>query len=268
MKLDLTSVRAKITRAQEHAQSLKNEIVAWNERHPYSISTQANDDFTRYSIYIRVIEPPPITRWKLMFADSIHNLRHALDHHVRAVAIAETGQEPPANEKALQFPIEDSASEFAVVCRKRLGKISAPVVAIFEKAQPYNRPHPDLPPLLSILRDLTNGDKHRLPPLAYAAVAQGHVGFKRIDGGPIHEKWEQFAESREIKGDTEIFAMQTDRPTPDMCFDRTEFLVPICVWHGKREASAPEGSDRTDATGLLNLLSTEVRSVINWFSKV
>ena len=48
-----------------------------------------------------------------------------------------------------------------------LGQISEPVRAIFESLQPYNRPDPTLPPLLRILRELNNVDKHRLLKLAY-----------------------------------------------------------------------------------------------------
>jgi hypothetical protein len=40
--------------------------------------------------------------------------------------------------------------------------LSSAVWAAMERMQPYNRPHQVLPPLLGILADLDNSDKHRL----------------------------------------------------------------------------------------------------------
>jgi hypothetical protein len=86
-----------------------------------------------------------------MIGDCFSNMRSALDPLVCAIAIADTGKNPPSFEKKLQFPITDCRSEFddAVIKRKQLGDIRDPVRTVFESLQPYNRPHKTLPPLLA-----------------------------------------------------------------------------------------------------------------------
>src|SRR5260370_41099258 len=102
-----------------------------------------------------------------MFEDAINNMRTALDYLVQTIAIHESGQAIPPCAKSLHFPITDSRAEFNERVRtKKLGDISDPVRAIFESLQPYNGPHPTLPPILAILRQLNNTDKHRLLRLA------------------------------------------------------------------------------------------------------
>jgi hypothetical protein len=268
MNLDLTGVRAKLARSQEHAQTLKNEIRTWMDRSPYSVTTQANADSTRYSIFLRVNEEPQLQRWTLIFADALHNLRSSLDYLVYAIAVYESSSNPPPYERRLQFPIEDNGPDFDESVRtRRLGDISDPVRTIFKSVQPYNRPHPELPPLLAILRKLTNSDKHRLLRLAFAAIAKGNIGFKSTTSQD-DRNWRAFPHSGEVKDGTEIFAMACDRPSPDMEYERTEFEIVVTVGHDKRDPSGPEGSDRTELVALFMALHTEVRKVIYMFAKL
>ncbi len=147
MSVDLSSVNAKLRRAEEHAQAVKDEVRAWMDTNPYSVSKEPNADFTRYSLILHVSKEPLLERWGLMIGDSIHCLRCVLDHLVYAIAIHESGQNPPPDADSLQFPIADSADNFARDSRRRLKPLSNPVRAVIESLQPYNRPHPDLPPL-------------------------------------------------------------------------------------------------------------------------
>src|SRR5947209_3565314 len=104
---------AKLERAREHAQTIKDESGAWFHKYSYTISHKPNDEFTRYSIILNFPACPPFQRWSLLFADSIHNLRCALDHLIYAIAVHESGgQDPPPNADALQFPVCDSAANF------------------------------------------------------------------------------------------------------------------------------------------------------------
>jgi hypothetical protein len=160
-------------------------------------------------------------------------------------------------------PITDSRANFdkAVIDRKRLGTISDHVRTEIESVQPHNRPHPDLPPLLSILRDLNNTDKHKLLRLAYGTLATGNIGFVG-DQSQDGRVWKVIPYSGEIEDGTEVLAMVCDRSAPNMKYDRTIFDVIVAIWHGKRDPSGPEGSDRSDFASLLNLLITDVRQVI------
>jgi hypothetical protein len=259
--LDLASVLAKLGRAHEHAQTVKHEVLAWRDSSPYLITRETNADCTRYSLVAHIGNEPPLRRWSLMVADAIHNLRCALDHLIFAVAVRESAQNPPPNEGELAFPICNKPESFAAASARRLGSISDPVRAAIEASQPYNRPHPKLPPLLRILRDLENADKHKLLRLAFSAVAQGKVGFT---GGDLPEGTEVrfIANSGEIEDGTEIAAYTLSRPTPNMRIDKFDFLVVVAIQHEKRDAAGPVGSDRTDFASLLTALTTEVRSTI------
>ena len=136
MLLDLTDIRAKIARAQEHRQAIKDEIGAYFNRHPYGVTTQANADYTRYSILFRVNEPPPLQRWSLMFADCLTNLRTALDYLIYAIACHEAAPNPPRDSN-YGFPITDSPENFGKALNVgRLGDISTTVRAAIERVQP------------------------------------------------------------------------------------------------------------------------------------
>ena len=263
MNLDLSSVRAKLARSQEHAQAIKNELRSWKDRSPYSVITHANAECTRYSVILRINEAAPFQRWTLMFADCLSNLRAALDHLVYAIAVHEAAPNPPADEGKLMFPIADSTANFndLIMKQRRLGNISDPVRTAIEAVQPYNRPHPDIPPLLSILRNLNNTDKHKLLRLAYGTLATANVGFigSQIPDGGV---WKVIPYSGEIEDGTEVLAMVCDRSAPNMKYDKTIFDVIIAIRYGKRDPAGPEGSDRTDLASLLNLLITDVRQVI------
>jgi hypothetical protein len=268
VNLDLTDVLAKLTRSQEHAQSVKNEVRAWMDRHPYSLTKQANADYTRYSLFLRENEPPPLRRWTLIIGDSIHNLRCTLDYLVYAVAVHQAGgASPPPYDRCLAFPITDCGDDFdKAVERRLLGSISDPVKAVFKLLQPYNRPHPTLPPLLSILRSFDNADKHRLIRLAYGTSSGGGIGFE--GDSPAGAKWTPHINTGELKDGTEVCAMVCDRSAPAMDFnDPISVEVNISLWHGKRDPSGPNGSERSEFSALLDALSEEVRKVVRTFTK-
>ncbi|HKW16426.1 MAG TPA: hypothetical protein VJO35_02840 [Terriglobales bacterium] len=268
MKIDLANIRAKLSRSQEHAQTIYGEIKAWIDREPYSLTKQVNPDCTRYSLVLRENEPAPFKRWTLIFSDALNNLRSALDYLVYEVAVIDTCTIPPAFERKLMFPLTDSDADFDEAVRKRrvLGDISDPVRAVFKSLQPYHRPHPTLPPLLYILRELNNTDKHRLLNLAYGAITQGNLGLVGHHP-PDGRKCQTLVAFGEIKDGTEVAANVFDRPTPNMEWDRTEMEIVVAVWHGKRDASAPEFTAYTELSGLLRLLISEVRTVIHTFLK-
>lgn len=267
MLLDLTNVRAKLARAQEHAQTFDNEIKSWVDRKPYSLTEQANADSTRYSLILRENEPAPFQRWTLMLADCLNNLRAALDYLVYTIAVFEYGSSPPPYEGRLMFPITDCRTKFdEAVSQWRLGQISEPVRAIFESLQPYNRPDPTLPPLLRILRELNNVDKHRLLKLAYGAIAQGHLGLKG-EHPPDGRQFQPVLNTGELKDGAEVFAMVCDRPTPNMKWDKIEVVITVVIWHGKRDPSGPDFTGHTEVSALVASLGDEVRSVVYTFCK-
>jgi hypothetical protein len=195
-----------------------------------------------------------------MAADSIHNFRCALDHLVYAIAIHESTLDPPPNANSLMFPICDTPESFQdEVKKRRLGTISDPVRAAIEPFQPYNRTHPKLPPLLSMLRDFENANKHKLLQLVYAAMSTGEMGFtgSRLSSG---REFEFFINSGEIKDGTEVAAFVFDDPAPEYKFDKFNGLLVFALRH-KRGIDGV--SDRDDATALLELIREEVQTTID-----
>ena len=267
MALDLKSVKAKLAHSAKHAQALRKEISTWGERNPYSIMTEANADSTRYAVIVRVNEPPALYEWSLIVGDYIHALRCCLDHLVYAIACHEASPNRPTHEGKLQFPIVGSREDFddAVICRKQLGSISDPVRAIIEAYQPYNRPHPDLPPLLSVLQEFSNRDKHKLISLAIEHFVSGELGvdLSRVDPPLRDGDFTITPGIPEVKDGAEIVVMSINRPAPNVHFDKTIFNIVIAVRHKKRNPPGPNSSDWTDFAALMSLMSAEVREIIN-----
>src|ERR1039458_556639 len=83
----------------------------WRNRNPYSISKERNEDFTRFYVVLHVAEIPSLQDWTLIIGDCVHNLRSALDHLVYAIAMHESGQNPPPKEDRLAFPIVDNPAD-------------------------------------------------------------------------------------------------------------------------------------------------------------
>jgi hypothetical protein len=260
--LDLTSVRAKLARSQEHAQAVNREIESWSHRYPYSLVKKRNSDSTRFSLFLYLNEPPPLQHWSLMMADAFGNLRNALDHLVYAIATHEAAPSVPLHEGSLQFPITDCRSRFdAEVSKHKLGVISGPIRAAIEMAQPYNRPHEALPPLLSILRQLTNRDKHKLLHVAFTTIQSGDIGFSGTDPqeGRI---WNVEVFTGEVEDGTEVCAYTCDIPQPNMDFDRHVIDIAVAIGHNKRDPSGPDWQSRTSFPPLFEEISGEVRRII------
>jgi hypothetical protein len=252
--LDLSSVYAKLQRAEEHAQALKAEVRPWMDDIPYRLIRETNADGTRHSIVARVVKHPPLLRWSLMIADSIHNLRSALDHLVYTIALHESGQDPPPAGDSLMFPICDTPTQFKKASKK-IQTLSDPVQTAIEKVQPYNRPHTELPvPLLSMLRDFENTDKHKVLRLAFATVYKGELGIQLEQ--PI-EPVELSIAYGEVKDGTELFAITFDQGLPNPKYDKAQFDFMLALWH-----AGPPGADRDDFAVLLDLLVAEVKAVV------
>ena len=172
--LSLPGYQAKVRRAEEHLQAIQHSIRAWHDTHPYRFTRQSNADRTRHSIIARFDSRPPIEHLSLLSGDCSHGLRSALDHLVYAIAVYESGADPPPNERRLQFPITDTAELFQDQVW-RIKALSTPVRAAIEACQPYNRRHKLVPPLLSILRDFDDTDKHRLLNVVVSAQFEGEL---------------------------------------------------------------------------------------------
>ena len=158
---ELSNSWLKIGRADEHAKLVCEEIAAWKNREPYTITSHRTPDGHFHHLLIHFEAAFSRDRWALIIGDCVHNLRSALDHLVYAIAVREAGTDPPPDERRLQFPICDSPVKFSEQ-EWRLQSLSQTVRTVLEAVQPYKRLHPSLPPLLGLLREFDDRDKHRL----------------------------------------------------------------------------------------------------------
>ncbi len=262
MPIKTDSITAKLWHAIEYLNSVKDEVKSWMADNPYSISRETNSDCTRYSLILRINKEPALERWSLMIGDIVFNLRCALDHLAYAIAIHESGQPHPPSGHKLMFPICDTAVKFGKESNKRLKTLSNRVRTAIEAVQPYNRPNVEIPPLLSILRDFSNSDKHRLLHLAYSAVSLGKVGFK----GPaaLNDARGKFiANTGELKDSAEIAAFVFDSPAPYMEYDVIDFTMILALSHGKRNPSDSIFHERSDFISLLQIIVDEVKTGID-----
>lgn len=160
---------AKVKRAGEHRDALNAEIVsAFTERdHLPRVGTRYEEETGDHVLYVSYMPDLSalIERASILFGDSVHNLRCALDHVVFELAMAhKKGQiEHP---RRLAFPITDSENNWKQE-ERRLTEVSPEARALIKWYQPFEAlaragQPPGTPTLLGYIRDLDDWDKHRL----------------------------------------------------------------------------------------------------------
>ncbi len=263
MELDLTSVDAKLLRAEAHFIAVYEDIRSKIQTCAYSIEHRRNDDFTELSVLVRTSGGTlPLLWWTLVIADCINNLRTALDYLIFAIAVHESGKNPPPKEKKLAFIIADEPADFSSALGK-MGDLSIDARNAIESVQPYNRKNPYLPPFLSILRDLSNTDKHRLLRMAATTPGIWDFNFSGPTDPTIERKF--FFTHSEIEDGAEVAFAKSSKSDPQLT---TYGRLGLCIsiWHGFKEGFTQvtnPGSDRSEVIALLQVLFEEVKSAIN-----
>jgi hypothetical protein len=264
MSLDLRSVEAKFKRGTAHANCVIDEVVAWAKKDAYGAVQKVNSDFTEYRLVAKIVgEMPDFERWSLIIGDSLHNIRCTLDHLVYAIAVHESGKNPPPNARALSFPICDDCPAFTKAERKKLVGISRHVCDAIEKVQPYHRRHPTIPPPIAVLRDLENTDKHQLLGLVSTTPVAGNI---HLSGPQPRKEVSVFPNYGEIKDGVEIVCHVFDSPTPNLNYDFAGMKLAVAIWHGKLDPLGEEWTGRNDFTAVLPLLIKETRFIIDTVS--
>jgi hypothetical protein len=251
----------KMQRANEHLAALKSELLAWVATEPFATSRQQNGDGSRHSILVHIKNAPPLDRWSLIGGDCIHALRCALDHFVYALAVHESGKNPPPNERQLQFPISDTKAQFRGRPLDRIKSLSSKAKTQIELIQPYHRCHAHLPPLLSVLRDLDDADKHRLLSVVVSRNTLDRFRFSAIPPQrPIVPTAFGYYRGPVQEG-AEIAWFTIDPPDPALKYECENFLV-IAIGHAKGSS----GETLTEVVPVLEWLTNEVTDVITRIS--
>jgi len=205
---------AKIARADEHLDALYRETDGWGDGKPFAVTRESNADGSEHVFSLSYKTQPDLLRWAVILGDALHNLRGALDHIVYALAVAQTGKNPPDNETGLAFPI-CSDPDFFEKSRWRIATLDKPTQTAIKKAQPYNRLNPGewFMPLwwLSQLHDV---DKHRF--LHLAAVAGHHDDIAtNARPGTFKAEWNS---GPHVDG-APIFRLTLSEPDPNVYVD-------------------------------------------------
>lgn len=248
----------KIARAEEHLKALKAEIAAWAQPAPYRLAEKRNADTTIISVYVQVLRRTELARMALIAGDAIHNIRSALDHMVYELAIiAGNGRFPPRGDRLLMFPIADAPKQFERECGRRLNTLTCNMRTRIERVQPYNRLRPDLPPILSTLRDLDDTDKHRLLNVTPAQPYEGTL--ENIQGLEIGQRWDFEFHPGPVVDGTEILTLFFERPSPNVTYEFRGSLV-ISVGH----TWGPLGHMRFELATTVDTMLAEAKSIIGY----
>ena len=231
-KLDLTSVYAKLSRAQEHFETVDLEINKWLSSGHYETFFERSPQETSLGIgLIRVGPPADLIRWSLIIGDCVNNLRSALDHLVVSLCKVPTLYASTAKKNRSTFVIVDTPELFRKARTGSLGGFSESFLDLLETFQPYRRTHPDLPPLLSVIRDLSNADKHRLLQVAGAGVASLEGIFQ---GDPGRGSKSFHINDKAIEHNEIIATIESSEPDPDLAIQSIEVSIEISIWHELR----------------------------------
>ena len=159
---------AKLRRASELIASLDAEMTAFLADSAPEIRGEANADASEFTFYAVVKAEPPL-HWGVMIGEIVHDVRSCLDHIIWALA------EPPVWSN--QFPIFSTPKPAREA--SMLQNVPAVSATIIHNLQPYNQPagQPRALDPLAQLALLSNTDKHRVLPVAVAALQFIEYGF-------------------------------------------------------------------------------------------
>jgi hypothetical protein len=261
---DLSSCWNKIGRANEHIEFLKGKLKEWRDSNPYVPIKKMDSKGSRHSVIVNVKNKPPLEWWSLIAGDAIHNLRSALDHLACAVARDQIKQLTINDERSIQFPICDTPENFAKFIKRRLKPLmnaGSPMLNPIEFVQPYKRANfrhssgLPLPPLLSLLRDFDDADKHRLLNVIVANVAEGKLRILSETNAKI-EFGGHLPGS--IEDGAEIMWFTVDPPDPNLQY-HNEAAIVVSITH----PMSPDGRNYTELAAMLDFLRDEVKFVAN-----
>ena len=241
----LEGVVSKIRRAQEHSNSLKEEVNAFTNSGDYDTLPERNSDGSEYRLRIKFGQlKPDVVRWGVMFGDVLHNLRSALDHLAWQLVL--TGGGEPGS--TTSFPIFKDRDKFVSLSRDPVRGVSNKVRELIEGVQPFQRGREEAAlSALWVLHELSNWDKHRLVHLTFLGPSQGTV-TPSVKGATF--------EAFDVTEDGAVFLIvRPPEPTLEMDVKgEITFRVAVKV-----------GSLDVEVGSLMNELGKEVDGVANLF---
>ena len=157
---------AKLERAKLHLESLENAADDWIAQKPFRIYIEVDLDNAWKAVRIEAEEPP--TDLALMLGDCIQNLRSALDHFAWQCGLLKG-----TPDRECQFPIFSDEDKFLQSGMGMLRSVKvAEAIGLIKSVQPYNKvPAVRSRTGLSLIKTLSNIDKHRLMPIVLLSLS-------------------------------------------------------------------------------------------------
>jgi hypothetical protein len=253
MAQDLSGVHPKVKRADEHFEALQTELGRFWDENADPIERKLEDEGRKHVVYLTLRKEPDLARWGLLIGDCVQNLRAALDHVVYARAILESGQDPPPDERRLQFPICDTTTHLAQQ-EWRIASLSQAYRERIYAAQPYETGNDLAIAPLRLLRDMNDADKHRLVTPALFQARSARVEWS----APAELPESFFFDAGALKNNTEIMWARFREPKPDV-----EVYFGITLAIGLSHDVATTGSSWSELYVILEAIRAEVARVIS-----
>jgi hypothetical protein len=157
--------RDRLAWADKHLEALDSAVKVLADGSPYIIVRNFDEQTRQHRAEVTAVGPFP-TDWSLRVSDIVHSLRSALDNLTYALAVKHSGAVKADTDSRLQFPIADTQGGWDGKNGKggqkeRVRLLSASAQAEIKRLQPCNRLDKTISSGLSILRQLSNTDKHK-----------------------------------------------------------------------------------------------------------
>jgi len=188
---------------------------------PHQLGVEVDDVGNGRIVFTRLSEPP--VELSLILGEFLYELRAALDNALFAVAIIDSGQNPPPRAATLEWPICIDEAAWESQRRRRLDALSAELQDALHTIQPFQAEFPTWN-CLKILNDMARVDRHRAVHFVTSFASNGWMKHNldlvlnlEVFPGPVPPDG-TLARFRWL-GDFEI--------TPDYLDGRTKFDVEV-----------------------------------------
>jgi len=212
----LEGVRAKLDRADEHLNTLADEIQAFISRdpQPFGLSVPYFDPTTDWHTVYAIVEEKPPERLGVILGDVLHNTRSALDHLIWQLVIL-SGGKPKGGPRGNAFPIAKTEASWRTAQGQHLAGVTEAHRAIIEKTQPFKTDNPNQSPF-EWLRFLSDTDKHQVVHPIAGIIHDDPIGtvsfhVTRGPGEVVREQWQ----AEWFSHGAELLRCKVEPMTPD-----------------------------------------------------
>jgi hypothetical protein len=173
---EVDAVGARLDRCVDHFEAFR---VTWDEHlstRPHEVHIEVDDLGCGRIVFTRHREPP--AELSLILGEFLYELRAALDNALYAVAIIDSGQDPPPNASALEWPICADEQSWERHRRHRLNGLSTELQDALHAIQPFQAEHTSWN-CLRILNDMARTDRHRAVHFVTSFASNGRIKHDR-----------------------------------------------------------------------------------------